>query len=253
MLEYDVVESTNDQAALLLRQGLDELPLVVWAKTQTKGRGRGSRRWWSDTGSLTFTIAIDPTAHGLEAHHEPKLALVTAVAVIDSMCELEVVRPSVGIRWPNDLEIDELKLGGILPERVETRLGSRLLIGVGLNVGTNLADAPAEVRTMATSLVALGGGRADADLSARILAASLNRLESMLRRLVDAGHELAARWNQLDRLRDRWVRVDQGTSIVAGWGRGIDLDGALCLEDGRQRIRVFGGQVLRLPEAEEKA
>jgi BirA family biotin operon repressor/biotin-[acetyl-CoA-carboxylase] ligase len=41
------------------------------------------------------------------------------------------------------------------------------------------------------------------------------------------------------------VRLDVGTRIVAGWGRGIDPEGALCLDDGRQVLRCFGGQVLR--------
>jgi BirA family biotin operon repressor/biotin-[acetyl-CoA-carboxylase] ligase len=253
MLEHQVVDSTSERAADLLRQGLDELPLVVWARTQTRGRGRGSHRWWSDAGSLTFTIAIDPTAHDLAVQHEPKLALATAVAVIDALGELEVGGSRIGIRWPNDLEVNGLKLGGILPERLETALGNRLLIGIGLNVRTKLADAPVEVRTMATSLEALQCRQLDADVLPRLLSTILKRFEALLRRLVDGDRELAARWNQLDLLRDKWVRVDRGTNIVAGWGRGIDLDGALCLDDGGQRIRLFGGRVLRSSASEDRA
>ena len=100
---------------------LDALPLAVWAKSQTRGRGRGSHRWWSDAGSLTFTLAIDPAAHGLAVEHEPKLALATAVAVIEALTSSSSVKPSIGIRWPNDLEVDGRKLGGILPERVDDR------------------------------------------------------------------------------------------------------------------------------------
>jgi BirA family transcriptional regulator, biotin operon repressor / biotin---[acetyl-CoA-carboxylase] ligase len=252
MVAYEVVGSTSDRAADLLHRGLDALPLVVWAKTQTRGRGRGSHHWWSDAGSLTFTIAIDPAAHGLAVEHEPKLALATAVAVIDALRELELGRPLIGIRWPNDLEVDGLKLGGILPERLETAHGNRVLIGIGLNVRTNLADAPAEVRTMATSLADLQAGQLDADVSPRLLSAILRRFESILGQLVDGDPELAARWNGLDLLRDRWVSVDRGTNVVTGWGRGIDHDGAFCLDDGRQRIRLFGGRVLRFPSNQER-
>ena len=223
MVAYKVVDSTSDRAADLIHGGLDALPLVVWAETQTRGRGRGSHHWWSDAGSLTFTLAIDPAAHGLAVEHEPKLALATAVAVIEALRELELGRPSIGIRWPNDLEVDGLKLGGILPERLETAHGHRILIGIGLNVQTNLADAPAEVRTMATSLAALHAGRLDEQVSPRLLPAILGHFESVLGRLVEGDPELAVRWNLLDLLRDRWVGVDLGTHVVAGWGRGIDM------------------------------
>ena len=57
---HDVVDSTNDRAAALVREGRLGLPLAVSARTPDPGRGRGSNEWWSDAGSLTFTIAIDP-------------------------------------------------------------------------------------------------------------------------------------------------------------------------------------------------
>jgi BirA family biotin operon repressor/biotin-[acetyl-CoA-carboxylase] ligase len=243
---HEVVESTSDSAVDLLQQGVVDLPLLVWAKTQTQGRGRGTNQWWSDQGSLTFTLAIDPLAHGLALHHEPKLALAAAVAVIDALDELEIAPREIGIRWPNDLEVDGLKLGGILLERVDTAWGNRLLIGVGLNVQTNLERAPAEVRAMATSLEVRCPGRLDAGASGRLLAVLLGRFETLLCRLAGGDPTLAARWNELDRLRDRWVSVDRGKSVVAGWGRGIDVDGALCLDDGAERLRLYGGRVLRL-------
>ena len=80
-----VVDSTNDLAKSMLLQGLDELPLLIWADRQTLGRGRGANQWWSDEGSLTFTIVLDPTAHGLRVDQEPRLALMTAVAVIKAI------------------------------------------------------------------------------------------------------------------------------------------------------------------------
>ncbi len=128
------------------------LPLVVLANRQTQGRGRGTNWWWSDEGSLTFTLALDPSAHGLTAMHEPRLALAAAVAVVDATRPYVPPQATLGIRWPNDIEAGNRKLGGILPERVETAGGVRILIGVGLNVRTRLEDAPPEVRRMAATL-----------------------------------------------------------------------------------------------------
>jgi BirA family biotin operon repressor/biotin-[acetyl-CoA-carboxylase] ligase len=245
LVAYDVVESTSDVAAALIREGTHELPLAVWARRQTRGRGRGNHQWWSDQGSLTFTLAIDPAAHGLNIDQEPKLALATAVAVIEAVGKLGLESRCIGIRWPNDLEVDGRKLGGILPERLDAANGHRNLIGVGLNVLTNLLDAPADVRMMATSLADLHSEPLAAELPLRLFSAILMHFEVVLGRLAQGDSALACRWNQLDLLRDRWLRVDQGTRIVAGRGQGIDADGALCLDDGRERFRVFGGQVLR--------
>ena len=116
MVERDVVRSTNDVAAELVRSGAVALPLAVWAHRQTRGRGRGSHEWWSDAGSLTFTMAIDPAAHGLAQMALPRVALATAVAVIDAVGELGFREHGLGIRWPNDVECGGRKLGGILPE-----------------------------------------------------------------------------------------------------------------------------------------
>jgi BirA family biotin operon repressor/biotin-[acetyl-CoA-carboxylase] ligase len=245
LLIYDEVDSTNDRAVGLIREGTVALPMAVWARRQTRGRGRGTHSWWSDTGSLTFTMAIDPMAHGLTTASEPKLALATAVAVIDALDHLGLGGASLGIRWPNDLEADGRKLGGILPERIASDQGHRILIGVGLNVSTDLADAPDDIRPMAARLADFHAGTADERVLPRVLAAILQHFASALQRLVDRDPALATRWNELDRLRDRWVSVDLGTRILAGRGCGIDPDGALCLDDGVERHRLFGGQVLR--------
>src|SRR5438046_905686 len=114
----ETVASTSDDARRLVIEGLEGLPLVVWAANQTKGRGRGERSWWSDAGSLTFTIALDPVAHDLRPEHMPRLALTAAVAIIEAVGPM-TPGAGLGIRWPNDVESGGRKLAGILPERVE--------------------------------------------------------------------------------------------------------------------------------------
>ena len=242
---YDTVDSTSDRAADLVREGRCALPLIVRARTQTQGRGRGSHVWWSDLGSLTLTLAIEPLVHGLTLENEPTLALATAVAVIEALNELELGSPSLGIRWPNDLEAQGRKLGGILPEHLDTPRGRRILVGIGLNVQTDLAAAPAEVRDMATSLAALHAKPLDQSITERITPSFLGHFESVLQRLAMGDPTLARQWSGLDLLREEWVRVDLGTHQVTGWGQGIDHHGALCLDDGRQKFRLFGGRVIR--------
>ena len=240
-----VVESTNDLAKQVVIDGLGDCPVLIAAERQTRGRGRGDHTWWSDQGSLTFTIGIDPTAHGLRTEHEPRVALATAVAVIDAIAQ-SIPRETIRLRWPNDIEVGSLKVAGILPERVDTPHGVRLLIGIGINVSTRLDDAPAEIRRMATSLTQHTSHHfsTDADRE-RLLARVVAHFETSIRRLAEDDLGLAARWDQLDALRDRPVRLDLGPQILQGIGRGIDASGALRLATDQGIMLLYGGQVLR--------
>jgi BirA family biotin operon repressor/biotin-[acetyl-CoA-carboxylase] ligase len=244
VFKRDVVDSTSDLARQLIDTSSAPLPLVVCADRQTRGRGRGTNLWWSDEGSLTFTIALDPAAHALRPEHEPRLALATAVAIVDAISPAGLTEP-LGIRWPNDIEAGGRKLGGILPERAVTPLGPRILIGVGLNVATDLNDAPPEVRHMATSLWELRDIANPPDEVDHLLYAILDRFPVAMEQLAQDDPALAARWRALDRLRDQTLRVDLGPRIVAGLGRGIDREGALCLASDEGPVRLFGGRVLR--------
>jgi BirA family transcriptional regulator, biotin operon repressor / biotin---[acetyl-CoA-carboxylase] ligase len=242
---FDELESTSDKARSMIQDGTHPLPLAVRARRQTLGRGQRDNRWWSDEGSLTFTVAIDPREHGLRLDQQPRLSLMTAVAVIEAIAALGLSATGIGIRWPNDVEAGGKKLGGILPERVETGQGHRLLIGIGLNVLTRVDLAPPAVQLMATSLSALQPEPPDPSVLPRVLAEILSRFERNLYRLAEDDPTLAQEWDCLNLLRDQTVRVALGPRIIEGKVRVIDEEGALCLHDGQQLHRLFGGQVLR--------
>jgi BirA family biotin operon repressor/biotin-[acetyl-CoA-carboxylase] ligase len=246
LIVRDVLGSTSDLARELAVAGRVETPFAVRAMRQTSGRGRGAHRWWSDAGSLTFTIVLDPAAHGLRREHEPRLALCSAVAVVDAIVQ-DVPGIAPGIRWPNDIEAAGRKIGGILPERLETPRGPRLLVGIGLNVETRMDDAPPDVRRMAASLADLRPSTTPGRDLEPLLLAILERFAGVVDRLARDDPSLAARWQALDTLRDRTIRVNFGPSIVTGVARGIDPDGALCLDTDEGATRLFGGQVLRDP------
>lgn len=241
LVERDLVESTNDLAREFALAGAHDLPLAIRALRQTRGRGRGSHTWWSDAGSLTCTLLIDPNAHALRREHEPTVALATAVAIVDAISEFSP-RDRLGLRWPNDVELGGRKLGGILPERIVTPFGPRLAIGIGLNVTTDLSKAPDDVRRLAVSLAETC---ARAPTTDAIFLSILQQFANAIDRLAQDDHTLASRWDSLDLLRGCLVEVDLGPRIVAGVGRGIDRAGALCLEGDGEVVRLFGGQVLR--------
>jgi BirA family biotin operon repressor/biotin-[acetyl-CoA-carboxylase] ligase len=228
-----------------LLQGFDKLPLLIWAGQQTQGRGRGENRWWSDDGSLTFSLALDPAEHGVRVDQEPRLALITALAIIEAIGALGLHNPGIGIRWPNDLEAGGRKLGGILPERIQIGDERRLIIGIGLNVLTRFEDAPPAVRLMATSLSAFQPQPLLPSFLRPFLATIMTRFEQVLYRLVLDDPELARQWENLNLLRGQTVHVALGPRLIEGIVHEIDAQGALCVYDGQKLHQLFGGQVLR--------
>lgn len=238
------VDSTSDHARRLLAAGPVETPGLVTSDRQTRGRGQRSNAWWSDAGSLTATLILDPAPLGIRPDREPRVALTTAVAVVDAIGDLYAgCRP--GIRWPNDVEVDGRKLGGILPERVETADGPRLLIGIGLNVRTRVDDAPADVRRLAASLVEWDRNPSVANPKAELLDAIVAHLPGRLRELAEDDEALPLRWARLDTLFGAAVRIEVGRDMIEGVGAGIDREGAVRVAS-RGGIHVLhAGRVLR--------
>jgi BirA family biotin operon repressor/biotin-[acetyl-CoA-carboxylase] ligase len=244
IVDREVVGSTSDVARDVIGAGCD-LPLLVRARRQTKGRGRGSNGWWSDEGSLTVTFGLDPAAHGLRPEHEPRIALAAAVAVVEAVTAVVSLTTPLGIRWPNDIEAAGRKLGGVLPERVETVFGPRALVGIGLNLKSRLDQAPPKIRSMAVSaseIAVLGGNAIDTD---QVLCVFAGRFEACLHRLARDEPGLAERWAELDTLLGEMVAVDIGARVATGMAAGIDAEGSLILQSEDRHERLFGGRVLR--------
>jgi BirA family transcriptional regulator, biotin operon repressor / biotin---[acetyl-CoA-carboxylase] ligase len=139
------VDSTNTylkQMAAQLQEGA-----VVYAENQTSGKGRYGRLWFSDADSLTFSLLIRPRMELLQL---PWIALFAAVSITRALHSMEVV---AAIKWPNDIELDGRKIGGILVENTVKSDGIiETIIGIGLNVNQSVDDFPSEIRRRATSL-----------------------------------------------------------------------------------------------------
>lgn len=237
---FETIGSTSDEARALAARPDIDLPLLVTTNTQTSGRGRGENKWWSDAGSLTFSLAFEPASFGLRREHESRIALATAVAIVRAC---QPIAP-LGIRWPNDVECRGKKLGGLLPESIVTPIGPRFVLGVGLNVTTNMGEAPEDVRRMATSLAELGLRPPDKHL---VLSAILDHMAESIAQLADDDSELAKAWSSLDLLRGQAVRLKLGAAIIEGTGAGIAADGSLILRTESGDRMFHAGQVLRGP------
>ncbi len=227
------VVSTMDECRALFAAGAGEIT-VVTAEEQTGGRGRVGRAWYSPPGGAIYvSILLTPRIAPRSAN---QLTMLGALAVLDAVEPELPFGVSAGIKWPNDVLIDGRKLAGVL---VETALlGDAIeycVIGIGVNVDADFANAPVEVRERATSLRGVGVRAPDRE---RIL---VRLLASVERRYA----ELQTR-PPFDEYRSRLLTLGtqvtvSGAEQIHGLALRIEDDGALVLQtiDGERRVR-FG-------------
>jgi BirA family biotin operon repressor/biotin-[acetyl-CoA-carboxylase] ligase len=126
--------------------------------------------------------------------------------------------PSIGLKWPNDLMLDDRKLGGILCEaRWQGSAPGWVAAGLGLNVAN---ETPPALRAVATSLISVLPDVAPEDLVTPLLAA-LRQVDS------DAGPLTA---DERTRFRSRdWLHGRPLRAPAAGVAAGLSPEGALLV------------------------
>lgn len=149
LLALSEVDSTNTYLKRIALNGAPEGTVVV-AEQQTAGRGRLNRSFQSPKGKgLYLSALLKPTLPPERLLSLTPLAGVAACCAIERICG---VRP--GIKWPNDLILQDRKLAGILTELVQADDGSFcVVLGIGVNMSQTLQDFSPDVAEIATSLL----------------------------------------------------------------------------------------------------
>lgn len=227
------VDSTN--ARLLDAELVPQRVRVLLAERQSAGRGRRGRGWVSPPGANLYLSLLREFAADWAAL--AGLSLAVGVAAARALDDLAL--PGVTLKWPNDLQIDGRKLGGILIETRERHERLRVVIGIGLNV--RMPQAAAEGIDQPWADVA---SLTDARVSRNALAAAL--LERMLPALAvferDGLAPFLHDYAQRDALHGRALRVENDRGAQFGIGHGIAPDGALrLLTDEGERL-IYAGE-----------
>lgn len=244
VLYFPAIDSTNSEAERQLSYGR-ATPFAVAASCQTLGRGRLGRGWFSESPDNLYLSAI------FEPHQPPRrLQRFTLWAGIHICRALAGFVPSAALRikWPNDLECDGRKFAGMLTEaRMDADRLSSIVFGIGINLNSNPARYPAEIRKRATSLRAVQGGELPLNqVTAHVLAAVMRAYAEATSETASAG-DLSAAWTPLSAVNGREVTATSGNRTVRGVATGIDENGALLLRDaeGARHTVVAGDVTLR--------
>ena len=135
--------STNDDLKAAARAGATDYSVLI-AHRQTGGRGREGRSFFSE-GGLYMSVLLP-----WREDSAPFVTHIAAVAVARAIKATAGVTPAV--KWVNDLYVDGKKVCGILAESVLADQTRRLVVWIGVNVGTAKEDFPPEIKKIAGSV-----------------------------------------------------------------------------------------------------
>jgi BirA family biotin operon repressor/biotin-[acetyl-CoA-carboxylase] ligase len=240
--------STNDDLVAAASTRLVDHLSVIVTGSQTAGRGRLGREWVAPPGaSLAVSVLLRPVLPSgapLGLEHFGWLPLLAGLAMTRAV--RTVVEPSrVGLKWPNDVQVDGLKVSGLLAELLPT--GDAVVMGAGVNLSLTSEQLPTPVSTS----LALAGATLEGDaLADAVLSSYLRELRTLVDRLtttgVDAGlrDELVAACTTIGRR----VKVElPGAPDLVGTATGIDDSGRVLVRTAEgAETAVAAGDVTHL-------
>jgi BirA family transcriptional regulator, biotin operon repressor / biotin---[acetyl-CoA-carboxylase] ligase len=235
---FEQTTSTNDVIEKLARDGVRE-GVVVFAESQTRGRGRLGRKWISPARKgLWFSILLRPD---LRPQETTQLTVASAIALCHAIKKETKLKPE--IKWPNDILIRGKKVAGILTElSAELDRVKHVILGIGIDVNLDEGEFPAELKKIATSLKIESG---ETISRAELATAILRELDKDYSRIC-AGKfaEVADEWEEHCTTIAKNVAVQIGNRRIRGRAESLDDDGALLLRTEHGRLeRIIGGDV----------
>jgi BirA family biotin operon repressor/biotin-[acetyl-CoA-carboxylase] ligase len=238
ILVFEETASTNEVVEHLAKSGARE-GLVVFAESQTRGRGRRGRAWASPRGKgLWFSVLLRPTLPTSAASRITVAASVAVARAIRQNCGVDA-----RIKWPNDVMVNGKKLAGVLTElRAEADEILLATLGIGIDVNCRREDFPGELAGIATSLELETGNAQDrVALAARVLIA----LDECYQAALTDFETVVDEWAKLCTTLGHQIVVTMGQHRIEGFAQALDGDGALLLRrDSGQIERIVGGDVV---------
>ncbi len=235
ILFIEETDSTNEEARRLAKLGEKEGTVII-AASQTKGKGRAGRRWISPDGGLYISIILKPY---VSASNLPLITLFSAVAAVRTIRGL--TKLSASVKWPNDIIISGRKAGGILCEAAK----NFMIVGIGINLNTNLSLFPSALKKQVTSLKFELGANVDRDKITKILLEEFDKLYNDF--LHHRSENIISEWSGYCLMLGNPVSIETSKGVVVGIAEGVGSRGELRVReyDGKI-IKVFSGDVIKV-------
>ncbi|WP_209560377.1 biotin--[acetyl-CoA-carboxylase] ligase [Frigoribacterium sp. PvP032] len=240
-----VAETGSTNADLLADASAPHLAVLA-TMSQTAGRGRLGRVWTAPPGR-TLAASVLVERRGLPVESLGWLPLAAGVAMRASIAAV-VPAGEVGLKWPNDVQVDGLKACGILAQARDD--GSAVVVGAGVNLALTRDELPTPV---STSLSLHGAEGTTGEVADLVLSAWLAEVVALVEALAAAGGDADASGLRARVLDDcttlgREVRVELPSGeVLTGTASSIDHEGRLVVEPPTGgAVAVSSGDVTHL-------
>lgn len=238
IFHFKEIDSTNNYAKKIAYNGCSDGAIVISEK-QTNGRGRVGREWKShNSDGLWFSIVLRPD---LEPEYIKIITFAAAIAIVEGIYEaLGIV---CGIKWPNDIILDNCKLGGILTElSAEPEHINYVVVGMGININQDKSAFDDDIKDKAISLKMHTGKTVS---RVRLLESILSKFEEIYRIVLQGNtQEIINRWSKYSVTLGKEVRISFKNAEYIGLAHSITSDGKLIVKcnDGVDR-EISAGEI----------
>lgn len=244
--------STNDDLLERWRAGHLIDPIARIAQKQTAGKGRAGRTWLANPeDSICFSLAYPFKRTPAEL---TGLSLLVGLAVISGIaqaCELsedDLHLAGLRLKWPNDLLLNNAKLGGILIEGGQAKASEPtwMIVGVGLNLkNAQSIEASLEIGQKAGAIDQMLGASKKLPDTEYLWLKLLASLENEFERFDQKGFECYQdQWSKWDAYQGQAVCISgAGKESIYGIAKGVDKAGALLLQQENKIIAIHAGDV----------
>ena len=229
---FDQIDSTNSYL-LDKEEPSSETMHVVIAGCQSAGRGRRGRQWYSPRSGLYLSVSYPLT----NKRNSGSLTLAIGSALADLLFNIGV--NDIRLKWPNDLIVNEKKLGGIL---IESRDTKKIICGIGININfpdkefsiTGIDINPIDLKTILFDVPSIE------QLAKLLIPCLYDAITGFFKVGFSAYQE---KWTKYDYLVEKEVVVNQSEATICGTYKGIDKNGSLLLQNNNGLHHIISGSV----------
>lgn len=145
IIRLSTVDSTNTYLKSLLKQIQSFSEICVVSEKQTKGRGQFGNQWKGNAKENLYCSVFLPVSVSIEPIF--KVNLLVSIAVYQALKNFidtfinKQEKYKLHIKWPNDVILNDKKIGGILIENI-WRSGKLQgsIVGIGINVNQSVFE-----------------------------------------------------------------------------------------------------------------
>lgn len=225
ILEYETIDSTNEEAYRLINKGSLKTPCMITADQQIDGKGRLGRKWISPKGkNIYITLIFNKFLQPQDEHLLIMFFSLSITKIFQMDYNLETF-----IKWPNDIIINKKKIAGILTEIYK----DKYVIGIGINLNSDFSNT--EIEKTATSLFK----ETNRIIDKHIFLSKYIKIIDDTWFLFNNKGELKKRWDKMIFGINLNITIDINSKKMSGTFLGTNENGKLLIKNSDGKINII--------------